>query len=119
MTKNTQTGLIGIALCIPLLVLLSLLILNIEPNFGPLEPYLNNPNPNAPDYLGTGIALITFLLVVAAFILNMRALLSEKNLDGYKFNGAVAAISIALILLVLGGIVIDQYPCWLGVPNCD
>ena len=22
-------------------------------------------------------------------------------------------------LVVLGAIVVDQYPCWIGVPNCD
>jgi uncharacterized membrane protein YphA (DoxX/SURF4 family) len=32
------------------------------------------------------------------------------------------ALAVGLLLVVLagiGGLVVDQYPCWHGVPNCD
>jgi hypothetical protein len=32
------------------------------------------------------------------------------------------ALAVGLLLVVLaaiGGLVVDQYACWLGVPNCD
>jgi hypothetical protein len=34
-------------------------------------------------------------------------------------NLLVALVTLSFILSVVGGIVVDQYPCWVGVPNCD
>ena len=114
---------VSLLLCLPFAILFSLLMLKIEPNFGPLKPLLNNPNPDQPDVIGSLIALGTFLLVVAAFTINLRQLMHTARAGGslfaYPANLVLAVIALAAIGFVIGSIIIDQYPCWIGVPNCD
>jgi hypothetical protein len=34
-------------------------------------------------------------------------------------NLVVAVATFTFVAVFLGGIIVDQYPCWVGVPNCD
>ena len=116
-------AIIGFFLCLPFTLLFTLLILNIEPYFGPLQPLLNNPDPDQPDVLGSLIALGTMLLVLAAFIINLipvvRTLRAGGGLTSHPVNLVLAIATLATIAMIIGGIIVDQYPCWIGVPNCD
>ncbi len=47
---------------------------------------------------------------------------------GYEFreyqgvillNLLLAVAILFFIIMFAGGIIVDQYPCWIGVPNCD
>lgn len=110
-------------LALPAMILYILLVLNIQPNFGPLEPILNNPDPNQPDVVGSLIALGTMLLLLAAFIFNLsiivRALRAGERITSHPFNLILALAMLGFITSIVGSIVADQYPCWVGVPNCD
>jgi hypothetical protein len=80
-------------------------------------------------------ALISFLLYLPATILFFLILLKVKPnfgplnlvLNGENGHTIGSKISIVLMLLlpeafmlwIAGSIIIDQYPCWIGVPNCD
>ena len=123
MTVPRSTAIISLILCLPFALLVSLLMLNIEPNFGPLQPLLNNPDPDQPDVLGSLIALGTVLLVLAAFMINLipilRTIRAGGNLTAHPVNLVIAIATLAVIIMVIGGIIVDQYPCWIGVPNCD
>jgi hypothetical protein len=37
----------------------------------------------------------------------------------HPVNMLLAAVILIFIVMFVGGIIIDQYPCWTGVPNCD
>jgi uncharacterized membrane protein YidH (DUF202 family) len=110
-------------ICLPFASLLILLNLNIEPNFGPLEPLLNNPDPNQPDVLGSLIALGTFLLVIVACMMNLQQIVPKmragESITTHPVNLILAVVTLGAILMVIGAIIVDQYPCWMGVPNCD
>lgn len=119
-----SVAMIGFTLTLPGVLLLSLLMLGIEPPLGPLEPLLNNPNPDQPDIIGSAVALTLILLLPAvAFTVNVslirRAVRVQGNLFAHPLNLALAIVSLALILTFVGGFIVDQYPCWVGFPNCD
>ena len=60
-------------------------------------------------------ALCIVLLVAPA----LRQLRSGRHLKALKFRH-VAGLAIAAVLIsVYAEVVVDQLPCFLGVPNCD
>lgn len=123
LTNPRSAAIISFLICLPFACLIALLALNLEPTFGPLEPLLNNPNPDQPNVLGSLIALGTMLLVLAAFVINLvqiiRSMQAGGSITTHPANLILAVATLAVIVMVVGGIVVDQYPCWTGVPNCD
>lgn len=113
----------GLVLALPFAVLFAHVILGREPDFGPLQPLLTSADPDQPNVRGTLIALSTVLLVLAAFVLNLmptlRAVRAGGSIAAHPANLILAIVTCASILMVIGSIVVDQYPCWIGVPNCD
>jgi uncharacterized membrane protein YidH (DUF202 family) len=107
----------SILLALPFVTIFLLLTLGIEP------PLLNNPNPGQPDVLGSLIVLGTFLLLFAAIILVsvliVRTMRAGASLFAHPINLILAGAILISILAVVGAIIVDQYPCWIGVPNCD
>jgi hypothetical protein len=41
------------------------------------------------------------------------------SIGAHPINLILAGVTLGMILMVIGAIIIDQYPCWIGVPNCD
>ena len=124
LTNPKLAAIIGFILVLPGALLFPLLVLGIEPPLGPLEPLLNNPDPDQPDVLGTAIALSLILLLPAvAFSISVtllrRTMRAGGSLLAHPINLALAVVSLALILTFVGGFIVDQYPCWVGIPNCD
>lgn len=112
-------ALLGVLLALPFTIMLLLLLLNIPPNFGPLEPALRSENT----HLGSYIILGMLLLLLAGFALNLVPLVrgwrSGGSLVSLPLNFLAAAAILMVILTFAAAIVVDQYPCWTGVPNCD
>ena len=118
-----SAAIISCMLCLPFAFLFTLLLLNIEPDFGALEPLLTSPDPDQPDVLGSLIVLGTVLLALAAFIISLipivRTMRGGESIRAYPVNVIVAVATLAPIVIFIGLIIVDQYPCWIGVPNCD
>ncbi|MBA4420603.1 MAG: hypothetical protein C0391_05600 [Anaerolinea sp.] len=114
---------ISIILCMPFIILFSLLVLHIEPDFGPLQPYLANSYPDEPTVFGSVIALGTVLLVLIAFLLYLILIVRTRRAGGglkaHPVSLILAVITLSAILFISGAIVVDQFPCWIGVPNGD
>ena len=95
----------------------------IEPNLGPLQPLLHHPDLDQPNVIGSLTALGTVLLVFTSFNLNLSPVLRSARAGGritaHPVNLLLAVLTLAAILVVIGAIIVDQYPCWMGVPNCD
>jgi hypothetical protein len=49
----------------------------------------------------------------------LRSARAGATLTSKPANLVVVAASLAFVLLFVVGIFVDQYPCWIGVPNCD
>jgi uncharacterized membrane protein YidH (DUF202 family) len=124
MTTSARTAaIISFLLALPGELLFTLLILHVEPDFGPLEPLLTDPDPDKPDVVGSLIVLVAMLLMPFALIINLRVIhrarRAGQSLMAYPVNLLLAVAIVAYIASFIGGIIIDQYPCWVGVPNCD
>ncbi|HEV2801256.1 MAG TPA: hypothetical protein VGW12_12205 [Pyrinomonadaceae bacterium] len=59
---------------------------------------------------------VAFILILVPTVRNLRAGRSlSTNPINLLFRGAL----LVLIALLWGGLLIDQVPCFMGVPNCD
>jgi hypothetical protein len=88
-----------------------------------LDRLFNGPNPEVPYPPGQIIALGFFAIPVAAGIIAGRPIVRTLRTGGSLFAHPIHLIIVALILstFVIGfaSFLIDQWPCFMGVPNCD
>jgi hypothetical protein len=122
--SNPRTAaLLSFLLALPFVTIISLLVFHIRPPLGPLEPLLNNPNPDQPNVLSSFVVLGAFLLAVAACLIArapiMRTMQAGGRLLAHPINLMLALVILSFITRLVVGIVVDQFPCWMGVPNCD
>lgn len=120
LTNPTSALLISLVLALPFLTIFSFLLLNIEPPFAAL---LNNPNPDQPNVTGTLVVLASLLLAVAAGLVArgpiVQAMQAGEGLLTHPLNLILAIVILGFIATFVGGLIVDQFPCWMGVPNCD
>lgn len=105
MSRHGRAGL-GAALCLPVLALMTLLVLGVEPRIPVIEGLSSRQ--------GSLVVLTLFALVPVALWINLGPALRRA-----PSNLAVVLLALVTISVVVGLIVQDQYPCWVGVPNCD
>lgn len=121
--NSTRAAIAGVVLSLPAAALFSLMVLNIEPPLGPLEPWLGRGEPDKPHILGSLIVLVLTLLLPVALFINLRPVLLNRRaghgVAASAVNLCVAVAVFAFLAWIIGAIVVDQYPCWIGVPNCD
>lgn len=118
--KNTsKTAVISALLAFPGIALFSLMMLNIEPPFAEAL----QGEPDVPNIAGSLIALTLALLLPAAFVISLRPVIKARRTGNgvlaLPANLAVAVVSIGFFAFIIGAMIVDQYPCWMGVPNCD
>ena len=115
---------VGFALFLPGAVILGMLLLHIDPSFGPLDRWVRPITHSEPHLLGSLIAL-TFLLVlpIVALVINLGAVRRMQRAGAgflaLPVNAGLVLATLALLATFVGAFVVDQYPCWIGVPNCD
>jgi hypothetical protein len=68
--------------------------------------------------------LFTFMSLHSLFIVvlltpALRRLRSEKDLGALTLGHWAGLVLSAVLMLAYANVVIDQLPCFLGVPNCD
>ena len=124
LSKNKSSAVIGFLLAMPLAVLLLIEMYNIEP----LSSYFkalttesgDEPRLNA---FGKIFTLGTLLLLPVGFLISLVPVVRNAR-AGYGFTASplnllIAAALFIFIATLVTGLVVDQYPCWIGVPNCD
>jgi hypothetical protein len=128
--KNTLLTNPKSAAMISVILILSLVIVFLLDSlgWGPLERLLNGPNPEqlyvfrvrVPSQF---VALVLLSLPVAAGIIAGRPIVSTLRAGGSLFAHPINLIIVVLLsFLFAAGVVsliVDQWPCFLGVPNCD
>ena len=113
------------ALMISVVLILSVVILSLLDSLGwePLERLLNGPNPEQLYVPGQFIALILISIPVAAGIIAGGPIVSTLRAGGSLFAHPLHLIIVVVIsFLFAAGVVsliVDQWPCFVGVPNCD
>ena len=123
-SNHKSSALIGFLLAMPLAILLLIEISGIEPLRGFLVTLTteagSNPRLTA---FGKILTFGTLLLLPLGFIISF-APVARNVRAGYGFtanpvNLLIAAALFIFIATLVTGFIIDQYPCWIGVPNCD
>jgi hypothetical protein len=110
---------LGVLLALLFSTMLMHFLFNVPPNLGPLEPALRSENSR----LGSNIVLDMLLLLQVGFALNLvplvRCLRSGGSLTSLPYNLLAATAILIVTLAFAAAILVDQYPCWIGVPYCD
>lgn len=110
---------------ISLLLFLVPVILFVLQSFGwePLERLFNGPNPEQQYVPGQVISLVLISLPVAAGIIAGGPIVRTLRAGGSLFTHPLHLVIVIVIslLFVAGvvGLIVDQWPCFIGVPNCD
>ena len=122
MTAGARSAAItGAILALPFALMYTLLVLHIEPPLRIIESL--TVGPDQPNVVGSAIVLGAWLLSVIAFVVTVAPIVRDaragRGITTHPVNLALAIV----ILFFVGGfvvsLVVDQYPCWTGVPNCD
>jgi len=88
-----------------------------------LDRLFNGPNPEVAYLPGQLMSLGLILFPVAAGIIAGRPIVSTLRAGGSLFAHPINLIIIVFILstfaIGFASFIIDQWPCFIGVPNCD
>lgn len=119
-STNPRTAAITASLlALPFAILFPLYALGLEPSIEPLVSRLGMDEIRLDSFIvfGAFALLLAALGVSSAPILrNVRA---GRSIAANPVNLVLALAILFTVILILGAIVVDQYPCWIGVPNCD
>ena len=113
------------ALMISVILFLSTIIIFLLDYIGwvPMQRLLNGPNPEQLYVPGLFIALILISIPVAAGIIAAGPIANTLRAGGSPFAHPLHLIIVVVVLfpIVTGVIamIVDQWPCFIGVPNCD
>ena len=117
--RLSRSATLGAALAVPFAFLMTHFLLRIEP---PLGAMLRS-DPGQANVVGTAIVLASLALSVIGLTLAVgpviRASCAWATLAPARGDLVVAAFILFLVGLFVGGVIVDQLPCWRGVPNCD
>lgn len=118
--RPAATTMAALILAFPYTVLVVCFLLRID--LGPI--FGVDPHPDGARLLtSTVIALVTLAMNVAATVIGgvgtIRDLRSARGPFAHPARLITTAVALANVVLSAAGFVIDQYPCWIGVPNCD
>ena len=100
-TDIRSAGIVSLVLVLPLLLLE--LFLNKSTNWGNGLPVLFG----------------TLFFLATASVLALRVATRSARARESAFKLFVGALAFAVLAFVWGTLVVDQMPCFLGVPNCD
>lgn len=120
--KPAPSAVIGSVLALPFLLLLSMLLLKIQPPAA-IQYFVANAEPDEPNMYGSIVMIsVHILAVVACFIARapvMHTLRSGGSLFAHPFNLLIVTVILFIFGSFVLGLMMDQFPCWIGVPNCD
>jgi Na+/H+ antiporter NhaC len=113
LARPRQIETIVLILALPFLAALALALLGVElPG-----------DPNGLDFFDTVLPLGTFALVLTATFISTTSIARTVRVQGRLLAQPVSLILVTLMLVLLplgwGGFVIDQWPCFVGIPMCD
>ena len=121
--NNKSAAIIGFLLAMPLAVLLLIMIYDIEPLSGFYKTLTTEADGYRINVFGRIFEIGALLLLPLGFIISLVPIVRNAR-AGYGFTANPVNLLIAVALFIFIAIlvitfVIDQYPCWIGVPNCD
>jgi len=109
----------SLLLALSFITLFLLFTFGIEPSLGPFDPLLNPEN----SHLGSFIVIGSLFLLLVGFVVSVipviQSIQTGNGIAANPINLLLAVTILFFIVAFAAVIIIDQYPCWVGVPNCD
>ena len=88
-----------------------------------MDRLFNGPNPEVAYLPGMFMSLGLTLFPIAAGIIAggpiVRSLRAGGSLFAHPINLIIVIFILFTFVMGLAGLIIDQWPCFIGVPNCD
>ncbi len=113
----------GILLAMPFTVLLVIEVNGIVPLSSFLREVTIKRDGNGLNAFGTVLILGSILLLPTAFVINIipitRNLRAGIRISTNPINYLLAIVFFVYISIAFVLFIVDRYPCWIGVPNCD
>ena len=113
------------AAIISVVLVLSLGILPLLDSVGwlSLDRLMNGPNPEVAYLPGQVITLSFILFPIAAGVIAAKPIINTLRAGGGLFAHPINLIIVILIVstftIGFASFIIDQWPCFIGIPNCD
>lgn len=122
-TNHKSAAIIGFLLAMPLAILLLIEVFSIEPLSGFFRRLTTEADGYSINALGRILTIGAVLLLPAAFVVNFipiwRKFRAGNSIAAIPVNFLLAAALFIFIAGIVVANIVDQYPCWVGVPNCD
>jgi hypothetical protein len=119
LANPSKVAIFGLLLALPFMCLFSFLMQGIEISYGPLDLLLTAEGSRLGSFIFLGALLLSLLGLKISLRPVLRSVRTENNITRNPANLLVAGTILFFILAMVGAIIVDQYPCWTGVPNCD
>ncbi len=121
--SNNKSALTGFLLAMPLAILLLIAVSGIEPINGFYKTLTTEADGHSINTLGRILEIGALLLLPLGFVISLVPVVRNARAGyGFAANPVNLLIAVALFIFIAWlviSFVIDQYPCWIGVPNCD
>src|SRR5688572_3497024 len=118
-----SAAILGLILAMPLAILVLIEVYSIEPLSGFFRALTTEADGHQLNSFGAALTIGALLLLPAAFLINFipiaRNLRAGNQLTANPVNLLFAAVLFIFIATLVVTLIIDQYPCWMGVANCD
>lgn len=123
-TANLLANPVWSAVVCLLLALLPFMLAGLDAlGLFPLDRLVNGPDPAQPFWPGLFISILLFALPVASGVIAGSTLADHLRAGGSLLARPVHLLIVAGLVAAfafgLGSLIIDQWPCFMGVPVCD
>jgi hypothetical protein len=122
-TRPAVAALVGLLLALPISLLLPIAVFEIEPFHSVLKHLFTEADGVRMNTLSQIVLIGSFALLPVALIISVTPIVQNfrtgKSVLTNPMNLLLSAALFLFIATVVGLFIVDQYPCWIGVPNCD
>ena len=122
-TNPRAAALIGLILSLPLPFVLLIARFEIEPLQSYLKYWFMEPGSPRNSTFAIIFFLSSLLLLPVAAVITLRpvvrGLRAGNSITANSANLLLGAAIFVFLTTIVGIFIVDQYPCWIGVPNCD
>ncbi len=122
-SNNKSSAIVGFLLAMPLAVLLLITIYDIEPLSGFYKTLTTEADGYRINVFGRIFEIGALLLLLVGFIISFVPIARNIRAGNGVMVNPLNLLMAAMLFIFTAGLVIinviDQYPCWIGVPNCD
>jgi len=122
-TNPRSAAIISFILALPLAILFPIAVFDIEPFKGFFKNLFTESNSYRTNALGLTVEGIAILLLPVAFIVNLVPIVRNagagNSIIANPSNLLLAVALLVFLAMTWGWALVDQIPCFMGVPNCD